>query len=203
MTRALTVWWEGAAVGSLALDGQMQRTYSAEWLAGTAPRRSRARCRKAGNRSGVVGAGRSSRPSSRWCTACIGCPRPGSFTGQRIRAAGASRCAIAGALSFRTRLATPLPAKRDQTKAFSDEGLVGLLKSLPTRPFVAGAAGRLRLSLARVQSKMPVVLVGNQVALPAPGQPTTHILKPPVDRSPATVENERLRCALPPGSDSR
>ena len=36
MTRALTVWWEGAVVGSLALDadGQMQFTYAAEWLAG-------------------------------------------------------------------------------------------------------------------------------------------------------------------------
>ena len=36
MTRALTVWWEGTVVGSLALDpdGQMQFTYAAEWLAG-------------------------------------------------------------------------------------------------------------------------------------------------------------------------
>ena len=35
MTRSLTVWWEGAVVGSLALDadGQMQFTYAAEWLA--------------------------------------------------------------------------------------------------------------------------------------------------------------------------
>ena len=31
MTRALTVWWEGTVVGSLALDadGQMQFTYAA------------------------------------------------------------------------------------------------------------------------------------------------------------------------------
>ena len=35
VTRALTVWWEGAVVGSLALDrdGQMQFTYAEEWLA--------------------------------------------------------------------------------------------------------------------------------------------------------------------------
>ena len=35
MTRALTVWWEGAVVGSLALarDDQMQFTYAEEWLA--------------------------------------------------------------------------------------------------------------------------------------------------------------------------
>ena len=35
MTRTLTVWWEGAVVGSLALDadGQMQFTYAEEWLA--------------------------------------------------------------------------------------------------------------------------------------------------------------------------
>ena len=31
-------------------------------------------------------------------------------------------------------------------------------------------------------TKVPVVLVDGAVALPAPGQPTTHILKPPIAR---------------------
>ena len=66
---------------------------------------------------------------------------------------------------------------------------------MPTRPLLAGRIG-LRLSLAGAQSKLPVVLVGDRVALPAPGQPTTHILKPPIARFPATTENEALMMSL-------
>src|SRR5690606_14382925 len=80
-----------------------------------------------------------------------------------------------------------------------DNALVDLLDALPTRPFLAGDEG-LRLSLAGAQSKIPIVLVDGQVALPVPGQPTTHILKPPMTRFPATTENEafamRLAAAL-------
>lgn len=64
-----------------------------------------------------------------------------------------------------------------------------MLDALPARPLLAGEAG-LRLSLAGAQSKVPVVLVEGAVALPAPGQPTTHILKPPISRFTATTENE-------------
>jgi serine/threonine-protein kinase HipA len=57
----------------------------------------------------------------------------------------------------------------------------------------------LRLSLAGAQSKLPVVLVSGAVALPAPGQPTTHILKPPMSRFPATTENEAFVMRLAAG----
>jgi serine/threonine-protein kinase HipA len=74
-----------------------------------------------------------------------------------------------------------------------------VLDTLPVRPLLAGEAG-LRLSLAGAQSKLPVVLVDGAVALPAPGQPTTHILKPPISRFKATTENEafvmRLAAAI-------
>ncbi|UPT64489.1 MAG: HipA domain-containing protein [Hyphomonadaceae bacterium JAD_PAG50586_4] len=73
--------------------------------------------------------------------------------------------------------------------------MVDLLDALPTRPFLAGDEG-LRLSLAGAQSKIPIVLVDGQVALPAPGQPTTHILKPPMTRFPATTENEAFAMLL-------
>jgi serine/threonine-protein kinase HipA len=56
---------------------------------------------------------------------------------------------------------------------------------------LAGEEG-LRLSLAGAQSKLPVVLVNGAVALPSPGQPTTHILKPPIARFSGTTENEAL-----------
>jgi serine/threonine-protein kinase HipA len=54
--------------------------------------------------------------------------------------------------------------------------------------------------LAGAQPKIPVVLVGGAIALPAPGQPTTHILKPPITRFKGTTENEafvmRLAAAI-------
>ena len=104
---------------------------------------------------------------------------------------------VAGALTLWQEGKTPpLHEPQDQAEALSDEGLIALLDSLPVRPFLAGAGGRLRLSLAGAQSKMPMVLVGDRVALPEPGQPTTHILKPKVDRFPATVENEAFAMRL-------
>jgi serine/threonine-protein kinase HipA len=74
-----------------------------------------------------------------------------------------------------------------------------VLDALPARPLLAGEAG-LRLSLAGAQAKVPVVLVDGAIALPLPGQPTTHILKPSIPRFPATTENEafvmRLAAAI-------
>ena len=59
------------------------------------------------------------------------------------------------------------------------------------------------MSLAGAQSKIPVVLVNDRVALPAPGQPTTHILKPPIAHFSETTENEAfaMRLALSLGLD--
>ena len=56
------------------------------------------------------------------------------------------------------------------------------------RPLLAGNDG-LPLSLAGAQAKIPVVLDGNP-ALPAPGQPTTHIIKPEIERFASSVQNE-------------
>ena len=77
----------------------------------------------------------------------------------------------------------------------SDDELIELLETLPKRPLLAGRDG-LRLSLAGAQSKLPVVLVDDRVALPAPGQPTTHILKTPIARFPHTSENEAFAMSL-------
>ena len=71
----------------------------------------------------------------------------------------------------------------------NDDRLVALLDRLPVRPMLAGEGG-LRLSLAGAQSKLPVLLIDGQIALPAPGQPTSHILKPPIARFEGTTENE-------------
>ena len=88
------------------------------------------------------------------------------------------------------------PSPLDETE------LIGVLDALPTRPLLAGTEG-LRLSLAGAQSKLPAVLVDGDIALPLSGQPTTHILKPPVARFPGTTENEAfvMRLAADIGLD--
>src|SRR3546814_14657428 len=48
----------------------------------------------------------------------------------------------------------------------------------------------LSLALAGALSKLPVLLVDGNIALPAPGQPTSHILKPAIPRFEQTVDNE-------------
>ena len=106
---------------------------------------------------------------------------------------------VAGALTLWSEGETPpLYEPRDQNKALSDESLIDLLDSLPVRPFLAGAGARLRLSLAGAQSKMPVVLVGNRVALPAPWQRSSDHSHPQAGGRPfpATVENEAFAMRL-------
>ena len=200
MTRVLTVWWEGAVAGSLALDhdGQMQFTYAAEWLAGdgtpalscSLPKRRESYRRRLCRPffEGLLPEG-----AQREAVARVLGVSPDNEFGLLERLGGD----VAGALALWPAGETP-PRRthQDQAAELSDEGLVSVLESLPARPFLAGAAGRLRLSLAGAQSKMPVVLVGSRVALPAPGQPTTHILKPAIDRFPSIVENEAFAMRL-------
>ncbi len=103
---------------------------------------------------------------------------------------------VAGALSLWREGETPPAAEAGGYAAsLDDRELVELLDTLPRRPLLAGERG-LRLSLAGAQSKLPVVLVGGKVALPAAGQPTTHILKPPITQFPTTTENEALAMRL-------
>ena len=72
----------------------------------------------------------------------------------------------------------------------SDEELDNLLQRLPIRPMLVGE-GELRLSLAGAQTKLPVCVTDEgTVRLPAPGEPTTHIVKPAIPRYPGTTENE-------------
>jgi serine/threonine-protein kinase HipA len=81
------------------------------------------------------------------------------------------------------------------TAPLSGTELAQLIDELPKRPLMAGNK-KVRLSLAGAQSKIPVVLVDDQVALPAPGQPTTHILKPAMQHYPASTENEAFAMLL-------
>jgi serine/threonine-protein kinase HipA len=189
------VWWDGAIVGTLQVNthGQMRFAYAPEWL---------------------VDASRSSisfslpkQPQPFRQSQC----RP-FFAGllpeesQRDRIAGALGISksndfafldalggdVAGALSLWPEGVVPPPPEPTTTpRPLSDDELVELLEMLPKRPLLAGREG-LRLSLAGAQTKLPVIVVDDRVALPAPGQPTTHILKPAIARFPHTTENEAL-----------
>ena len=67
--------------------------------------------------------------------------------------------------------------------------LIAILDELPRRPMLAGRDG-LRLSLAGAQDKLPVVFDGERIGLPLGGQPSTHILKPPIQAVEDSVNNE-------------
>jgi serine/threonine-protein kinase HipA len=199
VTRKLTVWWEGAVVGTLQVNkhGEMRFAYSPEWLADSSrpaisfslPKQSepftQRQCRpffagllpEESQRDAIAGA--------------LGISTRNDFA--FLEALGGD---VAGALSLWPEGdAPPVSGPRGTPHALSDEDLVSVLDALPTRPLLAGREG-LRLSLAGAQSKLPVVIVDGRVALPAPGQPTTHILKPPISRFSHTTENEALVMTL-------
>lgn len=195
MTRTLSVWWDRAVVGTLQINqhGEMRFTYAADWLADASrppiscslpkqeqPFKQR-QCRP-------FFAGLLPEESQRdVIAAALGISKGNDFA--FLEALGGD---VAGALSLWPESeAPPVPKPGGTPRSLSDDELIDMLDSLPQRPLLAGREG-LRLSLAGAQTKVPVVLVDDRVALPAPGQPTTHILKPAIARFPHTTENEAL-----------
>lgn len=195
MTKRLTVWWDSAPVGALSVDrhGEMRFAYVESWLGDPAkpplsfslPKRaetfSRRECRpffdgllpEAMPRDAVARA--------------LGVSAANEF--KLLEALGGD---VAGALTIWPEgEAPPSAPERFVSRVLPERELIDLLDTLPVRPFLAGDSG-LRLSLAGAQSKIPVVLERGEIALPAPGQPTTHILKPPIERLEGTTENEAL-----------
>ena len=102
---------------------------------------------------------------------------------------------VAGALSLWPSGEAPPQALAEPAKALSSTELVDLLNDIESRPFLVGE-GKRRLSLAGAQSKLPMVMKEGRVALSSPGQPTTHILKPPMADLAATTENEAFAMRL-------
>ncbi|ODS57377.1 MAG: kinase [Acidobacteria bacterium SCN 69-37] len=199
MTRTLSVWWDGVVVGTLQVNqhGQMRFTYAADWLADASrpaisfslPKReqpfTQRQCRpffagllpEEAQRDVIAGA--------------LGISKGNDFA--FLEALGGD---VAGALSLWPEgEVPPAPDPTGTPRPLTDDELVDVLDTLPKRPLLAGREG-LRLSLAGAQSKLPVVLVDDRVALPASGQPTTHILKPAIERFPHTTENEALVMTL-------
>src|SRR5260370_6521547 len=94
----------------------------------------------------------------------------------------------AGAITFLPRGQAP-PERDYGYRKIAEEDLAAILKELPKRPLLAGEEG-IRLSLAGAQDKVAVRLEGNEVCLPLGGAPSTHILKPAVERFEGIVFNE-------------
>ncbi|MCA3353425.1 MAG: type II toxin-antitoxin system HipA family toxin [Roseomonas sp.] len=203
MTRTLDIWWDGRLVGQLTQDqhGELGFAYAPDWLDDEAAQPLSASLPK-----------RAEPFTRRECRPFFGGLLPEE--GQRDAAAqalGVSRANdfalldrlggdVAGALQLLPPGEVPATLAPDQRPTpLDDAGLIRVLDALPVRPLLAGEEG-LRLSLAGAQSKVPVVLLDEAVALPAPGQATTHILKPPISRFAATTENEafvmRLAAAI-------
>lgn len=84
-----------------------------------------------------------------------------------------------------------LPEKNYDYRKLSDNELAGILRELPKRPLLAGDKG-IRLSLAGAQDKVAVRIEGGEISLPLGGAPSTHILKPAVERFDGVVFNEAL-----------
>ncbi|MCA3182498.1 MAG: type II toxin-antitoxin system HipA family toxin [Methylobacterium sp.] len=203
MMRTLDIWWEGRIVGQLTQNqhGELGYVYASAWLddesapalSASLPKRAepftRRECRP-------FFGGLLPEESQRDAAAqALGVSRGNDFA--LLDRLGGD---VAGALQLLPPGETPTaPALHQRPIPLDDDGVIRVLDALPARPLLAGEEG-LRLSLAGAQSKVPVILVDGAVALPAPGQPTTHILKPPIARFAATTENEafvmRLAAAI-------
>jgi serine/threonine-protein kinase HipA len=96
----------------------------------------------------------------------------------------------AGAVTFMP-AGQPLPERNYSYRQLSDPELAAILKELPKRPLLAGEEG-IRLSLAGAQDKVAVRIEGGEICLPLGGAPSTHILKPAIERFDGVVFNEAL-----------
>lgn len=97
-----------------------------------------------------------------------------------------------GALSFRER-----GQRLRRERPIPDEAaLERIIEELPRKPFLVGEEG-VALSLAGAQTKMALVRnPDGSLGIPIEGSPSTHILKPDVDRLYGSVASEALAMTL-------
>src|SRR6185437_1862924 len=83
------------------------------------------------------------------------------------------------------------PERNYSYRKLSAGDLAAIFQELPKRPLLAGDEG-MRLSLAGAQDKVAVYMEHGEFYLPLGGAPSTHILKPAVERFEGVVFNEAL-----------
>ena len=93
-----------------------------------------------------------------------------------------------GAVMFLPR-GQAIPDRHTAYRKLCNRELATILRELLRRPLLAGEPG-VRLTLAGSQDKLPVRVEGEAIWLPLNGAPSTHILKPNVDRPEGAVFNE-------------
>jgi len=199
MARSLSVWWGERLVGALSIDahGDMGFSYDPSWLndpshppiSQSLPKRAEPFNRR---ETRPFFAGLLPEEGQRDTVAKnLGISKANDF--RLLEALGGD---VAGALTLWPEgESPPRPSGPGGARPLDDAELAEILDLLPKRPMLAGREG-LRLSLAGTQQKLPVVLIGGRIALPEPGQPTTHILKPPIERFAASTENEAFAMRL-------
>jgi serine/threonine-protein kinase HipA len=95
----------------------------------------------------------------------------------------------AGAVSLLPEGTAPIDSKDTRRRKLTEPELINLIDELPGRPLMAGTDG-LRLSLAGVQDKLPIIVHNNKICLPLGGTPSTHILKPEPNHFSGLATNE-------------
>lgn len=196
----LMVWWDRRLAGELAIDkaGAMHFVYAADWLADESmPPLSQAMPKQGeafdDRVCKAVFGGLLPEESQRTAIArALGISPDNPF--RLLEALGGD---VAGALAFLPEGEEPPQGFRGTDPDPLDENaLIALLERLPAVPMLAGEGGA-RLSLAGAQSKLPVVLTNNGgIALPRPGEPSTHLIKPEPERFPGLAANEAFCLAL-------
>ncbi|GMN14934.1 type II toxin-antitoxin system HipA family toxin [Altererythrobacter sp. MTPC7] len=196
----LVVWWGERQAGELSIDkgGAMHFAYSPDWLSDEkAPALSRAMPKQEGpfddHACKAVFGGLLPEEGQRTAIArALGVSPDNPF--RLLEALGGD---VAGALAFLPQGEEPLQDySKTAPEPLQEGALAELLDRLPSVPMLAGEGGA-RLSLAGAQSKLPVVLTAEGgIAIPRPGEPSTHLIKPEPDRFPDLAANEAFCLAL-------
>jgi len=196
----LVVWWDDREAGELSIDkgGAMHFAYAPEWLADeTAPALSHAMPKQQkpfrDHACKAVFGGLLPEESQRTAIArALGVSPDNPF--RLLEALGGD---VAGALAFLPKDEEPLQDHSETTpEPLQENELAELLDRLPAVPMLAGEGGA-RLSLAGAQSKLPVLLTADcGIAIPRPGEPSTHLIKPEPDRFAGLAANEAFCLAL-------
>ncbi|MEM6908344.1 MAG: type II toxin-antitoxin system HipA family toxin [Pseudomonadota bacterium] len=196
----LVVWWDARQAGELSIDkgGAMHFAYAPAWLADeTAPALSHAMPKQQepfrDHACKAVFGGLLPEESQRTAIArALGVSPDNPF--RLLEALGGD---VAGALAFLPKDAEPVQEHSENApEPLQENELAALLDRLPAVPMLAGEGGA-RLSLAGAQSKLPVVVTADGgIAIPRPGEPSTHLIKPEPDRFAGLAANEAFCLTL-------
>ena len=191
MKRILDVYLLGETVGTLEQDehGSMRFTYSPEWLVqtGAIPLSHSLPLREEGfgrNESRGFFAGILPEQRQREVIA----KNLGVSAGNDFALLDRIGGECAGAVTFLRRGQEPLEQK-EEYRTLSAGELAEILRALPRRPLMAGDEG-VRLSLAGAQEKLAIHRSPQGISIPLGGAPSTHILKPAIERFEGLVHNE-------------